>query len=287
MSVWSGDVKNAFFSSERFDKYRVLLQPEYEFSKRSSKNAYYVLGVDVGRVGCTTEVCVFKVTPQVQGVAHKTLVNLYSYDAEHFEDQCIHIKSLYYKYQPKRIAIDANGLGIGLIDYLVKAQDTQDGQFYPPFGVYNLDQYPEYKKYLTPQTERDVLFLIKANAPINTQAYGYTQAQLSSGKVRFLIDERLAKTKLMSTKMGQNMNLDQRSDYLKPFTLTSILKEQMMNLVEQNEGVNIILKQSNRSIRKDKFSAFLYGLYYIKKEEDLGRKRKKRNISDFLFFTQH
>ena len=51
MSVWSGDVKNAFFSSERFDKYRVLLQPEYEFSKRSSKNAYYVLGVDVGRVG--------------------------------------------------------------------------------------------------------------------------------------------------------------------------------------------------------------------------------------------
>lgn len=91
----------------------------------------------------------------------------------------------------------------------------------------------------------------------------------------------------MSTKMGQNMNLDQRSDYLKPFTLTSILKEQMMNLVEQNEGVNIILKQSNRSIRKDKFSAFLYGLYYIKKEEDLGRKRKKRNISDFLFFTQH
>lgn len=58
----------------------------------------------------TTEVCVFKVTPQVQGVAHKTLVNLYSYDAEHFEDQCIHIKSLYYKYQPKRIAIDANGL---------------------------------------------------------------------------------------------------------------------------------------------------------------------------------
>ena len=91
----------------------------------------------------------------------------------------------------------------------------------------------------------------------------------------------------MSTKMGQNMNLDQRSDYLKPFTLTSILKEQMMNLVEQNEGVNIILKQSNRSIRKDKFSSFLYGLYYIKKEEDLGRKRKKRNISDFLFFTQH
>ena len=109
-SIWSGDVENAFFSSERFDKHRVLLQPEYEYSGRSTKSAYYVFGVDVGRLGCTTEICVFKVTPQVQGAANKTLVNLYSYDAEHFETQCIHIKHLFYKYKPRRIAIDGNGL---------------------------------------------------------------------------------------------------------------------------------------------------------------------------------
>ena len=284
-SIWSGDVENAFFSSEKFDKYRVLLQPEYEYSGRSSKNAYYVFGIDVGRVGCTTEICVFKVTPQVQGAAHKTLVNIYTYDAEHFETQCIHIKHLYYKYKPRRIAVDANGLGVGLIDYLVKAQDTDDGEYLPPFGVFNTDEYPEYKKFVTPETERDVLFLIKANAPINTEAYSYAQTQMFSGKIRFLIDESLAKTKLMSTKQGQNMNIDERNEYLRPFILTSILKEQMLNLVEENEGVNIILKQSNRSIKKDKFSAFIYGLYYIRYEEELNKKKKKRNIVDFLFYT--
>lgn len=109
-SIWSGDVENAFFSSEKFDKQRVLLQPEYEKSGRSSKDAYYIFGIDVGRVGCTTEVCVFKSTPQAQGVAIKTLVNIYSYNAQHFEQQCINIKHLYYKYRPRRIAIDANGL---------------------------------------------------------------------------------------------------------------------------------------------------------------------------------
>lgn len=284
-SIWSGDVENAFFSSEKFDKYRVLLQPEYEYSGRSAKNAYYVFGVDVGRVGCTTEICVFKVTPQVQGAAHKTLVNIYTYDAEHFETQCIHIKHLYYKYHPRRIAIDANGLGVGLIDYLVKTQDTEDGECLPPFGVFNTDEYPEYKKFITPETEKDILFLIKANAPINTEAYSYAQTQMFSGKIRFLIDESLAKTKLMSTKQGQNMNLDERNEYLRPFILTSILKEQMLNLVEENEGINIILKQSNRSIKKDKFSAFIYGLYYIRYQEELNKKKKKRNISDFLFFT--
>ena len=284
-SIWSGDVENAFFSSEKFDKYRVLLQPEYEYSGRSSKSAYYIFGVDVGRVGCTTEICVFKVTPQAQGTAHKTLVNIYTFDAEHFETQCLHIKHLYYKYKPRRIAIDANGLGVGLIDYLIKSQDTEDGQYLPPFGVFNTDEYPEYKKFITPETVRDVLYLIKANAPINTEAYSYAQTQMYSGKIRFLIDESLAKTKLMSTKQGQNMNIDERNQYLKPFILTSILKEQMLNLVEENEGVNIILKQSNRSIKKDKFSAFIYGLYYIRYEEEKNKKKKKRNVSDFLFFT--
>ena len=84
-SEWSGDAENAFFSAEKFDKHRVLLQPEYEFSGRSSKSAYYILGIDVGRKGCTTEVCVFKVTPQAQGTSLKTLVNLYTWDEEHFE----------------------------------------------------------------------------------------------------------------------------------------------------------------------------------------------------------
>ena len=284
-SEWSGDAENAYFSADKFDKHRVLLQPEYEYSGRSTKSAYYVLGVDVGRKGCTTEVCVFKVTPQAQGPALKSLVNLYSWDEEHFENQAINIKRLYYKYKAKRIAIDANGLGIGLIDYMVKSQiDPETGEYLPDFGVENDDE-GFYKKYKTPETESDALFLIKANAPINTEAHTYVQTQLASGKIKFLIDENQAKVKLMSTKVGQNMDADRRADYLRPFTLTTVLREQMLNLVEENEGINIILKQSSRTIKKDKFSAFEYGLYYIKQEEDRSKKRKKRNISEMMFFT--
>jgi hypothetical protein len=59
----------------------------------------------------------------------------------------------------------------------------------------------------------------------------------------------------------------------------------MLNLVEENEGANIILKQSNRKILKDKFSAFEYGLYYIKQVEDKNKRRKKRNIADMMFYS--
>ena len=284
-SEWSGDAENAFFSAEKFDKYRVLLQPEYEYSGRSNASAYYVLGVDVGRKGCTTEVCVFKVTPQAQGTSLKTLVNLYTWDEEHFEDQAINIKRLYYKYKARKIAIDANGLGIGLIDFMVKSQiDPETGELLPDFGVDNDDE-GFYKQFKTGETELDAMFLIKANAPINTEAHSYVQTQLSSGKIKFLIDENQAKVKLMSTKKGQAMDNDKRAEYLKPFTLTTILREQMLNLVEENEGVNIILKQSSKGIKKDKFSAFEYRLYYIKQQEDTKKKRKTRDISKMMFFT--
>ena len=285
-SEWSGEVENAFFSAERFDKHRQLLQPEYEFSNRSSKNAYYVLSVDVGRKGCTSEVCVIKVTPQVQGAALKTLVNLYSFEDEHFENQTIYLKRLFYKYKAKRLVIDANGLGIGLVDYMVKSQiDPETGDLLPDFGVYNDDD-GFYKKYRTSATEEDAMFLIKANAPINTEAYSYTQSQMNSGKVKFLIDEQQAKTKLLGTKAGAAMDGSARSTYLMPFTLTTILREQMLNLVEENEGVNIILKRVSRSIPKDRFSSFIYGMFYIKQEEDRGKKKKKRNIRDFMLFSQ-
>ena len=288
-SEWSGDAENAFFSAEKFDKHRVLLQPEYEYSGRSNKNAYYILGVDVGRYGCTTEVCIFKVTPQVQGASLKTLVNIYTYDAEDFEVQAINIKKLFYKYKARIAAIDANGLGAGLIDFMTKAQvDPETGDELPPFGIEggtSEDAVEPYKKIKGPGVEDNAIYLIKANAPINTEAHAYVQTQLASGKIKFLIDEGQAKVKLMSTKMGQQMDNDKRADYLTPFTLTTILREQMLNLVEENEGVNIILKQASKSIKKDKFSAFEYGLYYIKQDEDKKKKRKKRNIADMMFYT--
>ena len=288
-SEWSGDAENAFFSAEKIDKHRVLLQPEYEFSGRSNKNAFYILAVDVGRLKCTTEVCIFKVTPQVQGASLKTLVNLFSYEAEDFEQQAINIKKLYYKYKAKTVVIDANGLGVGLVDFMTKAQiDPETGEELRAFGVEggtSEDIVEQYKKIRGENIENDAMYLIKATAPINTEAHSYVQTQLFSGKVKFLIDESQAKVKLMSTKKGQQMTSEERGEYLLPFTLTTILREQMLNLVEENEGVNIILKQSNRSIPKDKFSAFEYGLFYIKQDEDRRKKRKKSGISKMMFFT--
>lgn len=208
---------------------------------------------------------------------------------DHFETQAIWLKKLYYRYKAKRLIIDGNGLGLGLMDYLVKPQiDPVTGDEYPDFGVYGgtyegvLD---DYKKFRTPNTEQDAVYIIKANAPINSVAHANVQTQMNAGKIRLLIDERMAKEKLLGTKLGQNMTPEERADYLYPFTLTSILKEEMMNLREETEGLNIILKQANKRIIKDKFSAFEYGLYYIREEEESKKRKRHTRISEYMFMN--
>ena len=285
-SIWSGTGDNSFFNGEIFDRNRKLAQPEYEYSGRSNKSAYYILSADIGRKGCSTVVTVLKVTPQPHGSPVISLVNMYTYEDVHIEDQVIIFKKLFYKYKAKAFVIDGNGIGINYVDLMVKAQhDPDTGDVLPDFGVINDDE-NYYKKYQTAQTEHEAMYIIKANAGLNTEAHANVQNWMSSGKIKFLIDEREAKAKLLNTKVGQNMKSEERAKYLKPFTLTSILKEEMLNLREENEGINIILKQANRAIQKDKFSSLEYGLYYIRKLEESKRKRKKRfNAKDWLFLN--
>ena len=283
-SEWSGSSEDAFFRAEAFDRNRELQKPEYEYSKRSNSQSYYIISVDVGRKDCDSVATVFKIIPQVMGDSISSLVNIYTFSDEHFKYQAIKLKQLYYKYKARRLIIDGNGLGIGLIDEMVMSQeDPITGDIYPDFGIYN-DNDGSYHKYKTKKTEQEAIYIIKANAPINSDAHSNVQARLNAGKIKFLIDEKEAKNKLLGTKVGQNMTPEERAEYLRPFTLTSILKEEMLNLREENEGLNINLKQANKKIRKDKFSALEYGLYYVKHEEE-NKRRKRFNAKDWMFMN--
>ena len=283
-SKWTGSVEGAFFNGETFDKLRILKQPEYENSGRTSSQGFYVVSADIGRKGCESVATVIKVTPQSVGPPIKSLVNIQTRADTHFETQAIWLKSLYYKYKARRLVIDGNGLGIGLLDYMVKKQITEDGDIYPDFGVMNDDD-NFYRQFRTNDTELDAIYVVKANAPINTEAHSTLQTTLNSGKIKFLVDERVAKIKLLGTKVGQNMTSEERNEYLMPFQLTSILKEELMNLKEENEGINIILKQANKRIPKDKVSALEYGLYYIKQEEENKKRKRKFNIKEYMFMN--
>lgn len=295
-SRWSGTSDRGFFDGVNFDKNRVLQKAEYQVNRRGAgDNVYYIISVDVGRNRCPTVITVIKCVPQAVGTALKNIVNIYTLENTHFEEQAIFIKKLFFQYNARRVVLDGNGLGIGLLDVMVKSQDDEThDEHYPDFGVYKIianncenheKDVADYRKYATAETVNDALYVIKAGAQLNTIAHGNCQAQLNSSRLKFLIDEQTARGKLLETTMGQKMTPEQRAEYLKPYTLTSILKDEMLNLQEKNEGINIILTPSNTNIRTDKFSSLEYGLFYIRQEEENAKKKKKRNFKEWRFFS--
>lgn len=152
------------------------------------------------------------------------------------------------------------------------------------FGVYN-DEDGFYKKMQNENTIHNAMYIMKANQTLNSEMYSYAQAQMFNGRVKFLIDENLAKGKLLTTEKGKKMTPNQRADALMPYVKTSALKEEMMNLIQNQDGALIILKQENPKTPKDKFSAFVYGMYYCKMMEDKTRRKRGRDLSGMMLFT--
>lgn len=284
-SKWTGDIESAFFSSERFDRNRRINLPEWKYSNKTSKDGYYLMGVDVGRFGCSTEVVIIKVTPGANELPRKRIVNIYSFEEEHFGMQALKLKRLFQQYKCRVAVVDGNGLGAGLVDMLtMDTIDPDTGETLYNWGVMNDDD-NKYKNMRTDDTIVDAMYIMKANQVLNSEMYAYCQSEINAGRVIFLVDESIAKNKLLSQAQGKKMSAGQRADYLRPFVQTSVLKDQMLNLVYENDGAHIILKQASKKIKKDKFSALIYGLYYCKLQEDARSKKKKRDISKFMFFN--
>lgn len=199
----------------------------------------------------------------------------------HFQLQSMRIKELYERFRPKEICIDATGMGVGLMDFLVVDQVGDDGHFYPALGCINLD---DYKKYNGPK----VIYGLKANASENGLIHSNFYAQIANGYVRFLISEQDAKSKLMGTKVGQKMTPAERILRLTPHIETTKLLEEVCNLRVKNTGQNTVVEQINKRIPKDRFSAAEYGVWRIKAiEDDYYRKKryKVRDFSSFAFFN--
>lgn len=289
MSIWSGSSDDAWFNFEKLAKYRKIKNPELHANSKLSPSQFYLLSVDVGRLNDQTVVCVFKVTI-IDNKYFATLVNLVvlgrTAETKPFSRQVVDLKKMINAYRPREVVIDTNGLGIGFGDEMIRGQYDDEGNYYPPYGFTNDDNF----KKVQPKDCLCILYGIKANGPLNSQIHSNAYAKLNGGRVRFLIKEQEAKVSLLATKVGQKMTIEQRIKRLMPHEMTTSLFEEMANLRLKRSGssTDIVLEQINERFPKDKYSAFAYGLWRIKEYEEEAFKKMKRRSGDIrqlIFFT--
>ena len=289
LGTWTGGSSDSFFDYDKTTKYRKLINPENYQKNEDRDDIFYIISVDVGRLNCQTVVHIFKVFEN-KGDFKAHLVNTYvlgmTPETKHFSIQAIDLKLLIKAFQPKEVVIDANGLGVGLMDYMVKPSITNYGEELPGYCSFNND---DYSKRLYPEA-KPIIYALKANNTLDSKIHSNCYSRVFSGRVTLLAREQEIKNKLMSTKVGQKMKLTKRQERLRPHELTTRLLEEMSNFKIKQSGSNgtdIKLEKINTNMLSDKFSSFEYGLWRIKELEDeyTKYKKKKSRKRQLVFFN--
>lgn len=288
MSRFVGGSADAWFDFEKLNRARKLVNPETSEKVREGLESFYIISVDVARLGCQTVATVLKVYPNINEGYKMSLVNIYilgkTLEEKVFDTQVVELKRLIGLFNPKEVVIDINGLGVAFADTMIKETfDPANNIMLPAYGFFNRDEYRSIQQ----RGCQKILFGVKANSQINSDMHSALYSKIYSGQLKFLISEQSAKTKLLATRKGQRMSPEAKTKRLMPHELTSILINEIMNLKIKPTGVNnqIAVEQINERMLKDKFSALEMGVYrVVQLENEAMSRRRNRGLKRQLVF---
>lgn len=266
-SGWTGSSDRSLVSFEDINDCRALPQAEH---KNMDKDAMYVLSYDVARAeglaNANSALVVLKCIPRGDGTYTKHLVNIYSFEGTHFQEQAKFLKQKVNDFKASILVVDINGLGSGLVDFLVTEVDHN-----PAYSVVNDNRYDAYK---TPNSI-PMIFAMNSSSK-ETKAsdiHNLFINLIENHKVKLLTSESQAKSK------SKTKDVTKQAEELVPYIMTDLLVEEVMNLEYKQSGNDTQVKQVSKRVPKDKFSAFQYGLFYIHLEEKRNQTRKKQTFS--------
>lgn len=261
-SQWSGSSDNSLVNLEDISNIRILENAEF---KNMDSNASYFLSYDVARAegnsNANSALLVFKCTPRGDGTFSKHIVNVFSNEGTHFLEQAKFLKKKVNEFKAEMLIVDANGLGKGLVDYLITEIDDN-----PPYSVVNDSRYDSFKT----SNSKPLLFAMNSTNK-DTRAsdiHNVFMSMIENRDVKLLVSESQAR-QVKKTKKEERLH-----EELMPHIMTDIMIEEFMNLEYKQSGNETKVNQISKSIPKDKFSAAQYGMYYIYMLEQKNKKRK-------------
>jgi len=276
-SIYTGSSSDSLISDEKLNKCRTLGVAEWENSDETKVE--YVLSYDVsrstGKENALSALVVIKIIPRGDGTYQKQIVNIFSMEGQHDTWQAKFLKEKVKEYKASILIIDANGIGSGVVDQLVL--DLNDGN--PPYKVIN-DTDNQWTKYETP----DAIPMVYA---LKSQRKETKNSDMINNIMKIFnkLDIELLKTpnegiKELEKKNRKKFKNDSEEIAIAeiPYVLTNNLCDEIMNLRYKQRGNDSEIEQISRSIPKDKFSALMYGLFWIYLKEKKNKEHKYNNV---------
>ena len=179
-------------------------------------------------------------------------------------------------------------VGVGLVDFLM-TENTHPttGQLFPPYNVRNIKEYSDYaqeQKIGSPPK----IWILKTNQHSAGKIHSNCYSELFGGKVKLLIDEKMAKDDLLQLQKGQKMTYEERIRYMEPYKHTTLLVNETSNLKINQTNTYLKLEMIRTDAEKDTFSAMEYGLFTIseiEREHYAKMRRGNINVADMVFLN--
>lgn len=187
---------------------------------------------------------------------------VFSANAEgmHTEDQALMIRKMYDEYRCDYIVLDANGVGLGVYDQLVRDMtDGDTGEIYPALSCCNDQAMAD--RCTVPGAEK-VIWSVKANTTFNSQCATLLREGFRSGKIRLLATEYDTEMRLNEFKEFQRLTEYERAQIVLPCVHTTLLIDELVKLQhEDSKGNNQVKVYERSGNRKDRYSSLSYNYY--------------------------
>lgn len=286
---WFGEGEGSFFDYDSIAKNRRIqypMLPDYLSCKLNSPNIKIkhkaqgeirILSIDIALMASTkhsndaSAIFINQMLPTRAGRYTNNIVFCDSYEGLHTEDQTLIVRKMFDEFECDYLVIDAQGIGLGCYDMLVRdIVDRDTGEVYPALSCCNN---PDMAARCTVPNAPKVIYAIKASAPFNSDCALLLREGFRSGRIRLLVNEYDGEELISGLKGYGNLTPEMRIKLQMPYVHTTLLINELVKL-EHEESSGRIKLYERPGMRKDRFSSLAYN-YYVATE--LERKSMRRN----------
>lgn len=280
-SKWCGVSDGALVNINKLMELRVIAQATIN----PKKNREYYVGADIARSQSNNNnksaFVVIEVDRNANGtIKSATVCNIFlPPNGTNFNDQAMFLKRLDRHYGGNITVVDANGIGQGVVEELMK--ETYDPLLSDPYDCWdtvNTDEVSQNKNALLK------IFSLKAQG-IQTDIITNFIDFVEGGRLKLLVPEKMLE---LNNKPRSNKDKDIEISQIKAAHYqTDQLIDQVANLkLVQKQGGKLGVEQVVKKTEKDIWAALAYVLYYLKTYEDFKKDEEVFNVLDYLFISQ-
>lgn len=161
---------------------------------------------------------------------------------------------LFYQYKCTDLALDTNGSGIGVYDYIIKNQyDPEYNVTYNAMTCINDTSMAERCKV---KGANKVIWSIKADARFNSNAAQSLRAGFQNGNINLLRTDVDVEDELKKIRGYKQFTQREQALLKLPYIQTSLLVNELINLEHEVNGTNVKVYETS-GMRKDRYSSIM------------------------------